>query len=99
MAPHHRDAYVQTLEALHRHGGNCARAAQLLHIHPNTVRYRLSRIEEMTGLRLDDPQDRLRLDLAAMLVRLRGWPPTQRTDDFLQDLRYADQPTYLPLAA
>jgi hypothetical protein len=34
----------------------------------------------MTGLRLDDPHDRMRLDLAAMLVVLRGWPPDLHVD-------------------
>jgi len=75
LQAHHRSAYIRTLDALHRHGGTVTRAAELLHIHPNTVRYRISRLEEMTGLRLDDPRDRLRLDLAATLVRLRNWPP------------------------
>jgi DNA-binding PucR family transcriptional regulator len=75
LQPHHRDAYIRTLDALHRHGGTVLRAAELLHVHANTVRYRINRIEEMTHLRLDNPHDRLRLDLAATLVRLRGWPP------------------------
>jgi hypothetical protein len=75
LQAHHRGAYIRTLDALHRHGGTVTRAAELLHVHPNTVRYRITRLEEMTGLRLDDPRDRLRLDLAATLVRLRGWPP------------------------
>ncbi len=72
LPAHNRDAYVRTVEALHRHGGTCTAAAAHLHIHANTVRYRTARIEELTGLRLDDPGDRLRLDLAAILVRLRG---------------------------
>jgi hypothetical protein len=52
----------------------------VLHVHANTVRYRMDRIEEMTGMRLDDPRDRMRLDLAAMLVVLRGWPPDVEYD-------------------
>jgi sugar diacid utilization regulator len=76
----HRSAYVRTIDALYRHGGTQAAAASLLHLHPNTVRYRMERIEEMTGLRLDDPHDRMRLDLAAMLVVLRGWPPDLHVD-------------------
>jgi len=80
LAAPQRSAYVRTLDALHRHGGTCAGAAAVLHVHPNTVRYRMDRIEEMTGLRLDDPHDRLRIDLAATLVVLRGWPPDLQPD-------------------
>jgi hypothetical protein len=75
-----RSAYVRTLDALHRHGGTHAGAAAVLHVHPNTVRYRTDRIEEMTGMRLADPHDRMRLDLAATLVILGGWPPDLHTD-------------------
>jgi hypothetical protein len=80
LAAPQRSAYVRTLDALHRRGGTQAGAAAVLHLHPNTVRYRMERIEAMTGMRLDDPRDRLRLDLAAMLVMLRGWPPDVRCD-------------------
>jgi DNA-binding PucR family transcriptional regulator len=75
-----RSAYVRTLDALYRHGGTQTGAAAVLHVHANTVRYRMDRIEEMTGMRLDDPRDRMRLDLAAMLVVLRGWPPDVEYD-------------------
>jgi len=83
-----RMSYVRTLDALHRHGGTLLRAAATLHVHPNTVRYRLARVEELTGMHLDDPRDRMRLDLAAMLVTLRGGPPG-REDDFGMCLRQA----------
>lgn len=95
----HRDAYIRTLDTLHHHGGTVLRAAEILHLHPNTVRYRIARLEEMTGLRLDDPRDRLRLDLATALVRLRGLPP-QRDDDFGLSFRQAaDHSDALRLAA
>lgn len=70
-----RTVFVRTLDALHRYGGTQSGAAAALHVHPNTVRYRMDRIETLTGMRLDDPRDRLRLDLAALLVVLRGDPP------------------------
>ena len=72
LTPIHRDAYLRTLEVLRRSGGSHASAAAELCIHVNTVRYRVDRIEEMTGLRLADPADRLAIDLAVMLVALRG---------------------------
>jgi DNA-binding PucR family transcriptional regulator len=31
------------------------RAAARLHVHPNTLRYRLARVEALTGARFDDP--------------------------------------------
>jgi hypothetical protein len=76
-----RRIYVRTLDALRRHGGTQASAAASLHIHTNTLRYRLDRIEDLTGLHLDIPGERMLLDLAALLVLLRGDPPDD-TDDF-----------------
>jgi hypothetical protein len=76
-----RRIYVRTLDALRRHGGTQASAAAALHIHTNTLRYRLDRIEDLTGLHLDVPGERMLLDLAALLVLLRGHPPDD-TDDF-----------------
>ena len=32
-------------------------ASEALHIHPNTMRYRLQRIREVTGLTLEDPEE------------------------------------------
>jgi hypothetical protein len=75
-----RDAYLRTLEVLRRTGGVLARAAVELHLHVNSVRYRIDRIEEMTGLRLSDPSNRLAIDLAVMLVRLRSTPERRSTD-------------------
>jgi putative transposase len=40
-----------------RRGRNIPRAAQDLVLHVNTLRYRLRRFTELTGLRLDDPDD------------------------------------------
>jgi DNA-binding PucR family transcriptional regulator len=35
-----------------------------LHVHPNTVRYRVRRIEKLLSTSLDDPDDRLVLALS-----------------------------------
>ncbi|MGV0849583.1 helix-turn-helix domain-containing protein [Mycolicibacterium phlei] len=43
--------------------GDIAAVAQRLHVHPNTVRYRVRRIEKLLGASLDDPDDRLVLAL------------------------------------
>ncbi|WP_228718137.1 PucR family transcriptional regulator [Kitasatospora acidiphila] len=42
-------------------------AAQVLHIHPNTLRYRVRRAEQLTGIDLAQPQQRL---LAMLQLRL-----------------------------
>lgn len=43
--------------------GDTARAAQALHVHANTVRYRLRQAVEITGIRLTDSPERLALEL------------------------------------
>jgi PucR-like helix-turn-helix protein len=50
-------AYVQ-------HGGNAAAMARALHLHPQTIRYRLGRLREVFGEALDDPDGRFELELA-----------------------------------
>jgi DNA-binding PucR family transcriptional regulator len=50
--------------------GDVRAAAAHLHVHPNTLRYRLRRAEELTGLDLSRPDQRL---LAMLQLRL---PPT-----------------------
>jgi PucR family transcriptional regulator, purine catabolism regulatory protein len=54
---------MQTLEAFFRCHGSPTEMAHALHLHRNTVLYRLRRIEEIGRLRLDDPEVRLNLHL------------------------------------
>ena len=60
--------YLVTLAAWLDHAGEPSRAARALHVHPNTLRYRMGRVVALTGLDLADPQVRLavRLQLAAI---------------------------------
>lgn len=44
--------------------GDVAQAATSLHVHPNTLRYRLQRAEQISGLRLHDADERLLFQLA-----------------------------------
>ena len=63
-------------------------SARELFIHPNTLRQRLGRIEELTGLNLDE-DDLLSLELAIKLARLHGRPAEAvraRTRDKVHDL-------------
>ena len=42
---------LETLDAFFAAGGVLESAARALYVHPNTVRYRLRRVAEVTGLR------------------------------------------------
>lgn len=46
--------------------------AKALHVHPNTVAYRLRRVEEMLEVHLADPQTMLHLQLALMIEAVLG---------------------------
>lgn len=60
-------ALLQTLRAYLDSMGNVAVAADLLHIHPNTLRYRLNRALDLTHLNLSEPSEVL---MAALRLRL-----------------------------
>ncbi|BBZ29888.1 transcriptional regulator [Mycolicibacterium madagascariense] len=55
---------ADTLRAYLDSFGEVGAAAQWLHVHPNTVRYRVRRIEEILGTSLADPDVRLVLSLS-----------------------------------
>ncbi|ADB49525.1 helix-turn-helix domain-containing protein [Conexibacter woesei] len=54
----------ETLAAWLAHPGRPREIARLLHLHPQTVRYRLARLRERFGDALDDPDARFELALA-----------------------------------
>lgn len=62
----HKKSFEETIHAYLSCGGNAIEAAKSLDVHVNTVRYRLSRVEALFGLDLDDPETRL-------LVGLQLW--------------------------
>jgi GAF domain-containing protein len=66
-----RTALLDTLERYLAERRSVIESARGLFIHPNTLRQRLGRIEELTGLNLDD-DDLLSLELAIKLARLHG---------------------------
>ncbi|QAA76518.1 MAG: hypothetical protein BIP78_0752 [Candidatus Bipolaricaulis sibiricus] len=61
---------VETLRVYLAENRNLGRAARALGIHYNTMRYRLSRIREVVGAALDDPNQRLALEVALQLYPL-----------------------------
>ncbi|MFF4983249.1 PucR family transcriptional regulator [Streptomyces sp. NPDC001046] len=69
LAPVHHDL-ARTAEVYLDCAGQAARAAAELGVHRQTLYYRLSRIEKLTGLDLDDGEDRLLLHMALKAHRL-----------------------------
>ncbi|MFF3494807.1 PucR family transcriptional regulator [Streptomyces sp. NPDC002795] len=65
---------LDTARAWYGARGSIRDAAQTLYCHPNTVRYRLKRLESLTGLALDDPHATTNLLVALEAFSLR--PPT-----------------------
>lgn len=55
---------VQTLETFFNQHGNVSQTAKTLYLHRNSLLYRLERISDITGMDLDDPDDRFSLQLA-----------------------------------
>lgn len=74
----HRSALVQTIDAYFNHHGNISQTAESLFIHRNTLLYRLDRIQELTGHKLDQANMRLALQLALKLWQLRPEPTSGR---------------------
>jgi purine catabolism regulator len=62
---------VATLKAYLEEGEQLS-AARRLGVHPNTLRYRLDRIREISGSELDDPETRLNLAVALRVQGLLG---------------------------
>ncbi|GAA4221216.1 hypothetical protein FHR32_005323 [Streptosporangium album] len=60
----HGTRYVATLRAWLEAQGDLAVAAGRLAVHPNTVRYRLRKMSEITDLQLDLPEKRLAMIIA-----------------------------------
>lgn len=58
---------LRTLAAWFRHHSHPTATAKALHIHRNTLDYRLQKIAELTGLNLDETDDRLLLYVALQL--------------------------------
>ncbi|MBT2410907.1 helix-turn-helix domain-containing protein [Streptomyces sp. ISL-12] len=70
LSPAHREL-ARTAETYLDRAGQAGRTAAELGIHRQTLYYRLSRVEQLTGLDLDDGEDRLLLHMALKAHRLR----------------------------
>ncbi|MFJ4840591.1 PucR family transcriptional regulator [Streptomyces sp. NPDC088746] len=65
-----RARLLRTLEHWFAAAGSASAAARSLFVHANTVRYRLRRVEELTGRPLSDP--RVTADIGAALLAVRS---------------------------
>jgi purine catabolism regulator len=57
-------ALIETLECFFHCNGNLSETARTMHLHRNSLLYRLGRIEELLGRSLEDPELRLSLQIA-----------------------------------
>jgi PucR C-terminal helix-turn-helix domain/GGDEF-like domain len=69
LADHERDTLFETFRAWVDNDGSIRAVGELLFCHPNTVRYRLHRIEQRTGRSLSKPRDVAELCLAFEVQR------------------------------
>jgi sugar diacid utilization regulator len=64
-----KETLADTLTAYFQHGQSLEATARALFVHPNTVRYRLRQVADLTGLSATDPREALTLQLALVLGR------------------------------
>ncbi len=65
-------SYLETLRQLAAHNYSVKLAAAALSVHPHTLSYRARQIRRRFGLDLDDPETRLRVQLALRILDARG---------------------------
>lgn len=63
---------IRTLEFYFKNNGNLTKISKDLFTHYNTVLYRITRINEITGMNLEDPHNRLNLEIALKIKELLG---------------------------
>lgn len=74
LSPSVSQRLTDTLASWLRHLGDRQAIAAELHIHPQTVRYRMAQLHDLFGEALNDPATRARLTLAL------AWSPVVRTE-------------------
>src|SRR5260370_38367314 len=67
---HSNSALIETLEASFPGTGNLSETARAMHLHRNSLLYRLGRIEEILGRSLEDSELRLSLQIALKIRHL-----------------------------
>jgi sugar diacid utilization regulator len=72
---------VRTLETFLDADGNVGQTAERLYTHRHTIRYRLERVKELTGLDVSSTDGRERLGLGLKAMRVLGIMPTRGPAD------------------
>jgi DNA-binding PucR family transcriptional regulator len=68
----HATSLYHTLEVVLNKDANMNEAAKELHIHVNTLSYRIKRIQELTSIQLKDPIQRIGLYLDVKLQEYKS---------------------------
>ena len=76
----HGSHLVDTVAAYLQCNCHLQRAAAALFVHHKTMSYRLARVSTLTGLRLDDQEDRFRLHLALKILGLQDKASSREAD-------------------
>lgn len=63
----HGTDFIHTLKVYIQHQGIISEVSEALFVHPNTLRNRIKKIEELTGINLQDPEDFMNLMVALKL--------------------------------
>jgi DNA-binding PucR family transcriptional regulator len=66
-----RSELLDTLEIFLEVGGNIKDTSRRLHVHRNTIIQRLKHIRSLCAVDVDQPDHRLRLQIALMIDKLR----------------------------
>jgi len=74
LTPRRRRELTDTLAAVLETRGTAAQVAERLGVHPQTVRYRIRKLEQVLGGGLTDPGSRFATELAVRALRLRDRP-------------------------
>ena len=66
----HKGCLLSTLRTYFAMGGSLSGTAKRLKVHVHTIQYRLNRIEELSGLKLHNSEDRITAELALRILDL-----------------------------
>lgn len=64
-------SFLETLQVYFQQNGEFNPTAEKLYMHPNTLRYRLRKIEELLGTDLQKLENRINLSVACKIARMR----------------------------
>ena len=67
-----RGTLIETISSYFEHGSSIEATGRALFVHPNTVRYRIRQVADLTGFSPNDPRDAFTLEIALVLGRQSG---------------------------